>query len=223
MSRRAYTLVELAFTVAIFAILTGIGWGLLRGMMPRYRMMNAAKDLSGDVAGLRGLATATNRETRLRLLSAGGDCADTTVWGGSWQMEIGDKSRGSTKWELLPADAQDDGSDDDGSEGLRDLSQGGNDPARDVCLKQWDELVGPGRDNADSVVFSPQGWVSNPALDFDSSGLIALTLVNQEAARNGATDTVRVVLTRAGLVRLETGGATFTSNPVGTATASTGP
>lgn len=223
MSRRAYSLLELVFTLGIFAILTGIGWSLLRGNLPRYRMMRVAKDLSGDVARLRGMATASNRETRLRLTDSPGDCADTEAWGGAWQLEIGDKSRNSTKWELLPLDAAEDGADDDQSEGRYDLSLGAPQAARDVCLKRWDELLGPGTDNADSVVFSPQGWVTNPALDFDSSGLIALTLVNQDAARDGATDTVRVIMTRAGLVRLETGGHTFTSNPVGTATASSGP
>lgn len=222
--RRAFTLIELLITLSIFSILAVVGWGLMRGDLPRFRAVNAAKRLSMDAAKLRGLATASNRETRLHLIEGFGTCADTEVWGGTWQLEIGDRSSGSTHWELLPLDAETDGADDDQSEGVTSLSKGGSAESKDVCFRTWPTLRGSGTGNADSVVFSPRGWVANPSTDFDGRGTISLVLVNQDAAREGVDDTLSVVITRAGMSRLESSlGGTLSDNAVGTATTSKGP
>lgn len=222
--RRAFTLIEVIIAISILGIVAVIGWGSMRKQLPRFRMVRAARSLKSDLMNLRSLAVQTNRETRLRFTSSGGDCGDGLSWGGSWEMAIGNQAVASDDWDLLPADAEDDGSDDDRSEATVDLGEGGLQAERWVCLEQWDSLQGPSVGNADAIVFSPRGWVSNPASDFTSSGYIELTLVNQEAARQGVPDDVSILVTRAGLVRLvRTLADDERPGAVGTATGSSAP
>lgn len=203
-ARSGFTLVELAIALAIGLVLTLIGWTTMQSYLPRFRMVKTAKALRSDLVHLQSLAMQTGRETRLKLVSAGGECtSDRGAWGGSWRLEIGNSSRGSTKWELLPPDAGEDGTDDDQSEGVVDIGEGGNREAREVCLEQWSSLAGPATGNADSIVFSPEGWLSNPATDFNSSGIIRLTFANQVAGRQGVNDEISLTISRAGMVRLE--------------------
>jgi hypothetical protein len=82
-------------------------------------------------------------------------------------------------------------------------------------------LRGPGTGSTDSIVFSPRGWVRNPAADFDSSGYLVLTLTNQAAGRLGVVDKVHIRVSRAGMVRMHsTLGHDLTDNPVGIGTSS---
>lgn len=188
--------------LAIFTVLLAVGWASSQQQLPRFRAVQAAKELQGDLVTLRNTAISTGRETRLVLTEAGGDCgADPDAWGGSWTMEVGDRSRRSESWELMPLDA-DDGTDDDQSQGSADLGPDGNRQARGVCLDEWQALEGPGSGNDDAIVFSPRGWVANPGTDFDASGFIELELVNQDATRRGVDDRLIVRLSRSGVVRL---------------------
>lgn len=158
--------------------------------------------LRSDLEQLRALSTATNRETRLLLVSSPGACAGGAA-GGSWALQIGDRDSRSTRWEYLPEDAGVDGSDDDSSQGLADLGPGGNRAAAGVCLRQWPTLTGPGSGNADAIVYAPRGWVSNPGQDFSGRGYVELSLVNLQAAP-GVVDEVTVLVGRSGNTRLET-------------------
>lgn len=222
-SRRGLTLIEVLVVLAIVGIVGAIGWGSTRAFLPRFRMITAAKGLKADTMKLRSLAVSTGRETRLTLTGTPGACTDTSSYGGSWAMYIGNRSSGSSSWDQLPEDSAADGSDDDTSEGTVDLGDGGNRKARGVCLRQWDGLAGPGSGNSDSIVFSPRGFITNPSSDFSASaGTIDLTLVNLDAAHRGVEDEVSVRLFRTGAARLEsTLGAEYAgSSAAGTGSAS---
>jgi len=217
-------LVEVALVIAIFVVLSAVGFGTTRDQMPRYRLVQASKGLKGDLYMLRNLAVQTGRETRLVLTDAPADCADTEQYGGRWRLEIGDKSRRAGSWEQLPPDAEEDGTDDDTSGGEVDIGDGGNRKARNVCLMDWGSLRGPGTGNNNAIVFSPRGFVTNPSEDFDGTGHVVVELANQTAARKGVEDQVRVTVARSGLVRLHsTLGKAVTDNPMGTEATSTVP
>jgi len=208
--------------MAVIVILAALGYGSMRDQLPRFRTVKAAKELRDDLLALRELSVHTNRETRLVLTGSPGECTDGVTWGGSWELQIGNSSRGSSRWDTLPQDADADGSDDDASEGLVDIGRGGNRQSADACLRQWAELAGPGTgENQDAVVFSPRGWVRNPARDFGSSGYIRLTVVNSDSVRRGSADEVSVMVSRAGMIRLLTNRSDAVVNPVGTAVSST--
>jgi prepilin-type N-terminal cleavage/methylation domain-containing protein len=213
--RAGFTLIELLVVLAIIVVVAAIGWGSVYDQLPRYRMVRVAKALRSDVQMLRNLATSTNLETRLRFLEGPGDCADTSRWGGAWALEIGDRSQASTRWEKLPVDAEEDGSDDDQSDGLVDIGPDGADSSRHTCMRAPSGLHGPGAGNEGAVVFSPKGWVSNPGTDFDSSGRIQVTLINQVAASAGLRDEIAVRIVRTGATRLESSlNSSYSSNPV---------
>lgn len=221
MNRKGFTLVELGIVIAVITVLAAIGWGSTRGQMPRYRLIRGAKDLRGDLTNLKNLAVMSNRETRMLLIGSPGDCLETDDFGGSWFLQAGNKSRGSTSWEFLPIDTQMEGEDEEQGEGRVSIGDGGNRELRDVCLEQWDPLRGPGTGSTDSIVFSPRGWVRNPSADFDSSGYLILTLTNQAAGRLGVVDKVNILVSRAGMVRMHsTLGHDLTDNPVGIGTSS---
>lgn len=221
MNRKGFTLVELGIVIAVITVLAAIGWGSTRGQMPRYRLIRGAKNLRGDLTNLKNLAVMSNRETRMLLIGSPGDCLETDEFGGSWFLQAGNKSRGSTSWEFLPIDTEMEGEDEEQGEGRVSIGDGGNEELRDVCLEEWDPLRGPGTGSADSIVFSPRGWVRNPAADFDSSGYLVLTLTNQAAGRLGVVDKVHIRVSRAGMVRMHsTLGHDLTDNPVGIGTSS---
>ena len=221
-NRRGFTLIEVGIVVALFVVLAAIGWGSTRGQMPRYRLIRGAKDLKGDLTNLKNLAVMSNRETRLLLIGSPGPCAETDDFGGSWYLQAGNRSRGSTEWEFLPMDTEVAGEDEEQGEGRVSLGDGGNRELKDVCLEPWETLRGPGSGSADAIVFSPRGWVRNPASDFGDSGYVTLTLTNQAAARLEVEDKVHLLVSRAGLVRMHsTLGHDLSDNPVGTGSSST--
>jgi type II secretory pathway pseudopilin PulG len=199
---RSFTLFEVIIATSILGIVALIGWGSMQAQLPRFRMVRAARTFKSDLMNIRSLAVHTNRETRLRLTRAGGDCDDGLSWGGAWEMAVGNRASASDQWDLLPEDSFDDGTDDDQSEAYVDLGGDVGRAEKWVCLQQWDPLTGPIIENQDAIVFSPRGWVSNPADDFGDSGYIEFTFVNQAAVRAGVSDTVTVLVSRAGLVRL---------------------
>ncbi len=215
-------MVEMAVVLAVIVVLAIIGHGSLGPQLPRFRTVKAAKQLQGDLVELRELAINTNRETRLKLVSSPGSCEDGETWGGEWLKQIGNSSRNSTRWDTLPEDMDEDGVDDDPSLGHIVISKGGNREQRHACLRQWSPLAGPsGAANSDSVVFTPRGWVRNPATDFGSMGSIDLTLVNVDSVQRGSADEIHVQLTRAGLVRMISNRSDEVSVPVGTPMSST--
>ena len=218
-SRRGYTLLEVLIVLSMLAILAALGVGSMREHLPRYRLVQTAKQFKSDMMQLRQIAVQNNREARMRLQSAE-NCSDNTVWGGEWVLEVGDRALGSTTWDILPEDRSDNGVDDQQGEGLINIGPGGNQQAKDICMWSWSGLAGPsdnGANNADSVVFSPRGWLRNPSSDFQSSGYLEFQFVNQEAAREGIDDSLVIQISRAGLVRLVASPTMYPQNSVGIA------
>ena len=93
-----------------------------------------------------------------------------------------------------------------------------------VCFADWGLINGTsinGANNADSIVFTPRGWLANPSSDFNTNGYIELNFFNQEANRNQRTDYISVQLSRAGMIRLVSYEAAYPSNSVGVSSSST--
>ncbi len=219
---RGFTLLELILVISIIGVVSAVAWGSLRAQMPRYRLVRAANELAEDVAGLRMLAITANVETRFLVEQLDDDLADPEVWGGAWRLQAGNSSANSSAWEDLPIDALKDGVDDLTGEGSVDIGRGGNRESRGIGLDLEQTLGGPSYGNGNAVVFTPRGWVANPAEDFDTNGYITFRLVNKPALAKGLDEVVHVRIARSGYVRLEsTAGAELESEPVGTSGSST--
>ncbi len=215
-SETGHTLVELAVAIAVVGILAAMGWYAVQDEVDRFRMMKAARLLQSDLQELRALAIATNRETRIVFTGADAALDPTDVQVGEWLLQAGDRSQGSVEWDTLPID---DGS--DASAGERSLNPDGADEAPHISLAPWPTLTGPGSGNADAIVFSPRGWIANPAADF-ADGYVALRIVNKRSLLRGGAEEATVRVSRGGLSRLEVSDATaLPTNTVGTAEAST--
>jgi prepilin-type N-terminal cleavage/methylation domain-containing protein len=215
--RSGHTLLELTVAIAIVGIVAGIGWTAIQNEVDRFRMMKAARLLQSDLQSLRALAITTNRETRIHFIAADAALSVDEDQVGEWTLQAGNRSTNSTVWDTLPID--DDNA--DGSQGERSLSVGGLDETPHVSLAPWPALVGPGTDNADAIVFSPRGWVSNPATDF-ADGYVALRIVDKRGQARGEAGEAVVRLSRGGLSRLEVSDATsLPATSVGTGEATT--
>lgn len=195
---------EIVVALGILTALAGIGWGTMQEYLPRFRLVRIAKHFRSELISMRQIAVQTNRETKLQLLAhSGGDCTDTNMWGGSWEMSVGDQVSGSRTWDLLPEDSMEDGSDDQQGEALVSFFSNGTHPGKDVCFQDWGRLTGPLiGNNQDAIVFSPRGWLRNPSSDFNTHGYMEFHFFNQDAARAGTLDGVKVQVSRAGMIRL---------------------
>ena len=221
--RRGFSLIEVMVAVGILSALAGIGWGTMVEHLPRFRLVRIAKQFRAELLSMRQIAVQTNREAKFELLAhSGGDCSDTEMWGGAWEKSVGDQIMGSRIWDLLPEDSAEDGTDDDQSYSRISFFDGGNENGRDVCFRDWGTLSGPswGR-NQDSIVFSPRGWLRNPASDFNTRGYLEFHFVNQDAHRKGVFDAVKVQVSRAGMIRLLRVPQPHNLNQVGTSVTST--
>jgi Tfp pilus assembly protein FimT len=202
-SREGFTLVEMGFVLFMIGLFSAIGWGSIQDDLPRFRMIDVAKGLASDIDELRTTAINLNLETRILLESTDPDEVDPASYGGAWRRQAGNSSNQSSRWEDLPVDANRDGSDDERGLGPVDLGVEGNRRSKGVGLADWGALTGPGAGNANAIVFTPRGWVANPASDFDSQGYITLTLVNKVALQKGLVDEIHVRIARSGYIRLE--------------------
>jgi prepilin-type N-terminal cleavage/methylation domain-containing protein len=220
--RSAFTFLELVLVVAIIGIVSALAYGSLHSQLPRYRLVKAANELAKDVAELRMTAINTNLETRFLVESLDSSISDPNSWGGAWRLQAGNASSNSSRWEDLPVDAVKDGSDDETGMGSVDIGQGGNRESRGVGFDVQQTISGPSFGNNDAVVFTPRGWVANPADDFDSGGYITLRLVNKLALAKGIEEEIHVRIARSGYVRLESSlGGHADTHTVGTSGSST--
>ncbi len=209
--RRGFTLVELVIVLAIIGVVSAMGVASVRKLQPRFRMIQASKDLQADVSRLRIAAVDSGRETRLLLLesdSSWDSIGQDNV--GEWAMQRGDKARASTTWTTL----------EDGDAHVV-ISRDGPQELPSVSLVPWSTLSGPATGNADAIVFSPRGFVANPDGDFGSDGYITLTLVNKAALTDGVEDTVSLKIARTGGVSVTSSLGNQDVGTVGSASSST--
>lgn len=215
LERKAHTLVEVAVAVAIIVILAALGWGTMTRGRSRYNMMQAARLMQSDVSYLRAYAVATGKQTRLRLIAADTAMDPQEHQIGEWELQIGNRAAGSTQWDTLPEDRD---ATPDSSQGERSISVGGANETPWISLAEWPTVDGPGTGNENSIVFSPRGWVENPAGDF-VDGYLRLEFVNKLSLGEAEQEAVNVALSRGGLTRIESSSATsLPSGAVGTAT-----
>jgi Tfp pilus assembly protein FimT len=215
-------MVEIVVALGILTALAGIGWGTMQEYLPRFRLVRIAKHFRSELISMRQIAVQTNRETKFHLLAhSGGNCTDATQWGGAWEMSVGDQVMGSTKWDLLPEDTMEDGTDDHQGEAVVSFFDDGTHSGKDVCFQDWGRLMGPFTgNNQDSIVFSPRGWLRNPSSDFNAYGYMEFHFYNQEANRSGVFDAVKVQVSRAGMIRLLRVPKPHNFNPIGTSVTS---
>ena len=199
--RAGHTLVELAVAISILGIFAGVGWSSMQGEVDRFRMMQATRLLHSDLQSLRALAISSNRETRVFFLGADTALDPSDVQVGEWLLQAGNRSTGSNEWDTLPIDLNGEGNN---SMGERSLDPDGANEAPHISLAPWPALDGPGTGNADAIVFSPRGWVTNPVSDF-TNGFVALRIVDKRALGRGETVEATVRLSRGGLARIEVG------------------
>ncbi len=192
--RRGFTLLEMLFVVALISILSALAIYSARDLIPRFRARSAAMDMAGALQLARVTAIERNKETRLVI--ADYDTAATTfdgAWYGAWRIEIGDKDFHSNSWSTL-----------DTSE--YNVGDGETQQKKYVSLdySRNGVLGGPSWCSCgDTVVFNPQGWVVNPAGDFENDGDIRFIWVNKEAAAKDVTDEYWIRLYRGGMVRVD--------------------
>ncbi len=207
--RRGFTLVELVITMAVFAVLSTVGFGLISAELPKMRTRRAAKEFYSLASQCRNLAIQSGRECRIQLVDYDpSPSSDSNENIGVYWVQLGERSVNSASWDTLPVD--DDGVDDETGEGNVDFSRGGEDELPWVSLGDWtayQTISGPGDGgtNENAVVFNPRGFVSNPATDFASSGYIEIPFVNRKAAIDGLDDVWMVRIARSGLVRIDPG------------------
>jgi prepilin-type N-terminal cleavage/methylation domain-containing protein len=194
--RRGFTLIELVLVVAIFLVVTLLGFGMTRDTMPRYRAKKAATRFAGHVSLCRMLAIETNKECRILLSDYDSSPASLSTGNeGKYYIQMGNKDLNADEFETLPTE-------NIGEQGTWDIAKGSDDYLRRVSILEWDTISGSTSAGSNSIVFSPRGFLTNPAGDFNS-GYITISFVNKIAYSKGISDIFKVNITRTGTTRLE--------------------
>jgi prepilin-type N-terminal cleavage/methylation domain-containing protein len=201
--REGFTLIELLVVVAVIGVLSAVGYTQMSVLIPRYRTQQAAMELSSNIQLLRQKAATDGIEYRIALIAYDPDHltpgADNE---GSYLLQAGNRDRGSTRWEYLPTDAITDGVDDQTGLGQVDIGAANN----DVSIVPWEAINGPsygGASNADCIVISPRGWLTNPNSDFDENGQIKVEFINKDGLLRGVQEIYQVKISRSGMVRID--------------------
>ncbi len=209
--RKAFTLIELLIVVAVIGIISAVGYTQASVLLPRYRTYQAARDFAANVQLLRQHAATDGIEYRVALVSYDEDFLTYNGGnGGIYYLQAGNRDKESTRWEYLPTDALNDGSDDATGDGTVDLSV--TNP--DASMAPWSALSGPrysGTPNNDCIVISPRGWLVNPNSDFDGSGYIVVEFINKEALRREIYEVYQVKIARSGMVRVDFNDALYSN------------
>ena len=193
-SRRGFTLIELMIVVAIFSILAVVGFGMTRDTLPRYRAQSAAAQFAGNVAKCRMVAIRSGYECRVLMSDYDSNPEDITADNtGEYYIQIGNKSINSDEFDTLPTSLME-------VKGHFTIAKGSTDYKRNVSIMDWGTINGTSGAGSDSIVFSPRGFVANPASDF-SDGYISIRFVNKVAYADGTNDIYKVQIARSGMTR----------------------
>ena len=201
--RKGFTLIELLIVVAIIGILSAAGYSQASVLLPRYRCYEAAREFASNFQLLRQHAATDGIEHRIALISydtdhLSGDSDNV----GTYYLQSGNRDVRTTRWEFLPTDSLDDGTDDETGFGTVDLAA----THPKVSIVPWTSLSGPnysGSPNTDCIVISPRGWIVNPNGDFDSNGHITVEFINKSALNRSSVEIYQVKISRAGMVRID--------------------
>jgi len=195
-AQRGFTLIELILVVAIFLVVTVLGFGMTRDTMPRYRAKKGALQFAGHVSMCRMLAVETNKECRILMADYDASPASlTTGHKGKYFIQMGNKDLNADEFETLPTD-------DIGEKGTWDIGTGSKDKLRRVSIMEYETISGPSSAGSNSIVFSPRGFLTNPAGDFND-GYITISFVNKVAYSKGISDIFKVHIGRTGMTRIE--------------------
>jgi Tfp pilus assembly protein FimT len=190
--------------VAIVLILTAWGIFMSRDMLPRYRTRDAAMSFASHVELCQNLAVRSNKECSILLVDYDDSMTDLEDNTGEYWVGLGNKSLNSTTWDYLPVDTVSDTTDDASVEGQINIGDVDSEHySRRVGLEEWETIAGPGAGNEDRIVFSPRGFLTNPATDFTDDGVIVITFVNKVVRANGQVEDFTVSISRAGMARVD--------------------
>lgn len=226
-SRRGVTLIEIAIVIAIIGVLAGIGAGLLTDMIPTWRTRQAALEFQTAVNQARTLAVADATQYRILFTATDGDVSDGGANEGEYWVQKGDASSDSTEWDTLPVEMTElkvlEG------EGYVNIAEGEEDSLPQVSIRNFDpELLGDGA-TANAIFFGPRGDIENAPDDFacditgdgKSDGFVCVTFVNKRKAASGADDSWTVIISRAGMSRLQHSDAGTVGYSAGTGSTTT--
>lgn len=203
--KRGFTLLEITIVVGIIGVLTGLAVWQSRDFVPRLKTRAAALEFAKHIDLLRMLALRTNSESRLCLLDY--DSAPSNISSaaaGKYSLQLGNKSLNSDDWDYLPDDFYDNSNDDQQGLGTIDMSPSGKQYRKYVSLADWGSSIGgPDVGNSSCIVFSPRGYVRNPASDFNSQGFLEVTFVNKFARNEGESLDYIVMIARTGMTRID--------------------
>lgn len=202
---RGFTLIEIAIVVAVIGILSALAVINGESLLPDVRTREAAREFAKNIDYMRMTALRNNRETRICMDTYDSSPASiTSANQGKYILYVGNKSTNSSSWDKMPGDLYDNSTDDDSSQAVIDISKAGQQHKIKVSIGDWGSSIGgPFTGNKDCIVFSPRGWVLNPASDFNSQGFIEITFVNKITRSSGINHDYIVMIARSGMTRID--------------------
>lgn len=187
-----FTLLELMIVLAIITILTALGIGGIRELIPSFRTRSQAHAFAGALEQARMLAMLENRQTRVSVTNWDSNpSTDLTTSYGAYEIAVGNRMMNSTVWDVLPYEG---GSDTNQSEGIVDFSTGEKDAVTGVSILEPEVT---------DVVFNGRGWLANSDDELSTAGYLEFTFANKIAQERGVTDHWVVRVYRGGMVRVE--------------------
>lgn len=186
-----FTLLELMIVVAIITILTALGIGGIRELLPSFRTRKAANEFAAALEQARILAMLENRESRVSVTNWDSNPAvDLRTSYGAYEIAVGNRMMGSTIWDVLPYEG---GSDTNQSEGQVDFSTSSAKPLPGVSIAEPEVT---------DVVFNARGWLANTEAELATTGYLEFVFVNKIAQERGVDDRWSVKVYRGGMVRV---------------------